>query len=978
MDTAIALKYWAFISYSHFDSNRAKWLHRGLEGFHIDKDLVGRKTATGTIPKSLRPIFRDRDEFTAGHGLSEQTQAALDASHALVVICSPSSVKSVYVLEEIRLFKSRHADRPVIPLIVDGKPGDAELECLPPSLRFKLDAGGQVTSEPIEVLAADVREEGDGKNLALAKVVAGLLGVSSDDVFRRAERERRRRQRTWITGLSVVALMLAGLAVWAEINRREAVIQRAEAFNNETVGLAALSAKALDSGRPVEAIKLALAAWPRLGDSSRPQFKLTLESLARALPQLYERVRLTGRDGVVRSITQLWEHEREDIIQSATFSPDGKLVVTASSDNFARVWDAATGALVRELKGHESRLESASFSPDGKSVVTASYDNTARVWDVATGVETAILTGHEDKVSSASFSRDGRWIVTGSGDKTARLWDAATGSQIASFEGHKGSIGSAFLSPDGTHVLTLSDDGTARLWDAKSGTFEFALNASSAAFSPDGKRVVTASKDKTARIWDVSTGSEIAALTGHTDQVISVVFSPDGKLVVTGSEDKTSRIWNALTGAQMTVLIGHEASVGYPTFSLDGTLVVTASFDKTARVWDVATGTEVAVLKGHEMELKSVDFSPDGKRVLTLSWDNSARVWELPKQREMLAISAHENRILSGSFSRDGTQVITASADKTAKVWTAATGAIVSVLKGHQGSINYAAFSPDGERAVTASSDKTTRIWDASNGAMITTLRGQAEEVQLAVFSPDGTSVLTLARGQFPAWSWNAVNGAAIAKADENGGYGLGVRTGAFSLDGKQVVTVNLLLQASVWRFPSTSAISVLGGHNGLINSVRFSPDGGLVISASIDQTARLWDAASGEQLAILRHGDWVNFAAFSSDGARVVTASRDGTTRLWDVATGAEIGVLRARHGETTSADFSPDGDRVLTTSEDGIALLWDASTIEKGDGFEIACARLGHNTDLTDVRTLYGLGELAPICEGHPPSPVDRSALK
>jgi hypothetical protein len=93
MAEPVALKYRAFISYSHADTVWAKWLHRGLEGFHIDKDLAGRGSATGTIPKSLRPVFRDRDDFTAGHTLTDQTLAALDASHALIVVCSPASAK---------------------------------------------------------------------------------------------------------------------------------------------------------------------------------------------------------------------------------------------------------------------------------------------------------------------------------------------------------------------------------------------------------------------------------------------------------------------------------------------------------------------------------------------------------------------------------------------------------------------------------------------------------------------------------------------------------------------------------------------------------------------------------------------------------------------------------------------------------------------------------------------------------------------
>ena len=201
MSNTVTLQYRAFIAYSHADVRWAKWLHRWLEAFRGDKDLIPRD-ATGTIHKTLRPVFLDPDDFTTGHDLTNQTLMALDASHALIVVCSPTSAKSHYVTERIRQFKSRHPDRPIIPLIVGGKPGDPDIECFPPSLKFKLDADGKVTDKPIEVLAADAREEGDGKDLALAKIVAGLLGVSSDEVlrhsergFRNAERERRRRAR---------------------------------------------------------------------------------------------------------------------------------------------------------------------------------------------------------------------------------------------------------------------------------------------------------------------------------------------------------------------------------------------------------------------------------------------------------------------------------------------------------------------------------------------------------------------------------------------------------------------------------------------------------------------------------------------------------------------------------------------------------------------------------------------------------------
>jgi tetratricopeptide (TPR) repeat protein len=218
MAEPITLKYRAFLSYAHADTAWAKRLHRRLENFRIDKDLVGRATAQGAVPATLRPIFRDRDDFTAGHTLTDQTIAALDASAALIVLCSPASAKSHYVNEEIRLFKARHPERPVIPVIIDGTPGDAERECFAPALRFVVSADGKVTDTPDDELAADVRESGDGFDLAVAKVVARLLDRSTDDVFRRAERARRRSaniRNAIIAALALLAVAATGSAAYA-------------------------------------------------------------------------------------------------------------------------------------------------------------------------------------------------------------------------------------------------------------------------------------------------------------------------------------------------------------------------------------------------------------------------------------------------------------------------------------------------------------------------------------------------------------------------------------------------------------------------------------------------------------------------------------------------------------------------------------------------------------------------------------------
>jgi len=202
------MKYKAFISYSHKDSETVGWFHRRLEKWRIPRDLVGRTTENGEIPSSLRPVFRDRDDFAGGYSLEKATLEALEASEFLIVFCSPNSAASAYVNEEVRLFKAMGRSSKVIPTIIDGDPGDPELECFPPAVRFRVDADGELSNEPANPIAPDAREIGDGRMRALAKVVAGILGVPFDDIIRREARSRRNRFGS-LAGASMGAILFA-------------------------------------------------------------------------------------------------------------------------------------------------------------------------------------------------------------------------------------------------------------------------------------------------------------------------------------------------------------------------------------------------------------------------------------------------------------------------------------------------------------------------------------------------------------------------------------------------------------------------------------------------------------------------------------------------------------------------------------------------------------------------------------------------
>jgi hypothetical protein len=180
-------KYKAFISYSHADVKWAKWLQRTLETYRTPRRLQGTETRHGIVPASLQPIFRDRDELASSHDLSSSILAALQGSENLIVICSPSAARSKWTTQEVQEFKRLGRSDRIFCLIVDGDPEAAgtDDDCFPPAIRVPFDTRGQQLPGDAEPMAADIREQADGRKLARLKIIAGLLDVGLDDLRRR-------------------------------------------------------------------------------------------------------------------------------------------------------------------------------------------------------------------------------------------------------------------------------------------------------------------------------------------------------------------------------------------------------------------------------------------------------------------------------------------------------------------------------------------------------------------------------------------------------------------------------------------------------------------------------------------------------------------------------------------------------------------------------------------------------------------------
>jgi len=225
--------YRAFISYSHRDSHMAGWLHRRMESYSLPRTLRKQEPGEESAARyRLRPVFRDREELASSASLSASIQQALDASEALVVICTPAAATSRWVNEEIRYFRERHPQRPVLAFVAGGDPGadprrDPEHAAIP--LYLLLADITQADGPLSEPLAADGRREGDGRQAAFLKLAAGLLGVPYD---RLRQRELHRRQKRWAMAGSaslVLAAVFAAMAWRATVARNDARAARAQA-----------------------------------------------------------------------------------------------------------------------------------------------------------------------------------------------------------------------------------------------------------------------------------------------------------------------------------------------------------------------------------------------------------------------------------------------------------------------------------------------------------------------------------------------------------------------------------------------------------------------------------------------------------------------------------------------------------------------------------------------------------------------------
>ena len=588
--------------------------------------------------------------------------------------------------------------------------------------------------------------------------------------------------------------------------------------------------------------------------------------------------------------------------------------------------------------GHKDVVNSVSYSRDGKLLVSASSDTTIKIWQ-PNGKLNKTLRGHEDSVIDVAFSPTADIFASAAEDNTVKLW-SAEGELIDTLKGHRGSVHRVAFSPQGNILASASDDNTVRLWDPDGELLNVLVGHQkevlAIAFSPDGNTIATGDRSGTLRLWDLTAKKlQPTIIKAHKLPIRGVDFSPDGRQIVTGGDDKVARIWNS-DGTLAKVLTGYEAPVTGVKFSPDGRLIGTSSWDRTIKIWH-RHGILHSNLEGHQERVWRLAWSPDSSQIATAGWDNVVKIWQISKPL-VKNFYGHEAAILDVAFRPQGDLIATSSDDRTVKLWQL-NGRVKTNLIAHNGETYGIAFSPDGNLLASSSLDRTLRLWRIDGTSVDTFFGHNAPIADIDFMSRNNILVSAGFDKSIKFWKITEANGRVKATRQRTiFAHQATITDLDTSQDGELIASVSQDRHLKLWNKQGETIKNVVADRTGL-KAVAISPSGQTIATGGKEQTVKLWNQA-GELLKTFKgHQETILDVEFSPDGSKLASASADNTIRIWDI-NGELLAILRGHEGRVWNVAFSPDGEKLVSGAEDTLVKLWDLKRILELDPHDYGCA--------------------------------------
>jgi WD40 repeat protein/serine/threonine protein kinase len=736
--------------------------------------------------------------------------------------------------------------------------------------------------------------------------VLSKLECSYVAASQRSARRSARIRRSLVAAAVATALgVTVGLVVYRSVLRTrmaEDLVTQAEVERGQ---------QALIHGESNEAVIHLEQAYQRGDHSPGVAFML-----ARALqPRMSELGRFTSSSG------RMW---------SAMFSPDGKRIIT-SDDKSARMWDAGSSQLLFTMS-HGDIVYQALFSPDGNRVVTAGGDGTVRIWNAATGAPMRELRwsgARRWRYYAAAMSSHFVAAIDLMG-KVAHVWDVDAGTQIAELDNDAGELGQLAFSGDGRWLATSGGDDV-RVFDTSTWRQAVTIagpNVRSLTFEPAGQRLAVGTYGGDASIWEIPSGVRARCLREAGESVDAIAFSRDGALVATGSREGAEQVWDAKSGGLRTQFNSHHSKIYAVEFASTGNLLLSAGADGAVVVSNVATGMPVARLEGPKGLVIAAHFDSESRRVVGASWDGTSRVWDASSPyRRWGSSPIGADCATMDSLEPDQRFIALSCRNQGTHIWDTARGELlaelpaVTTIEGDYSSA-LPALTANGDRAAIAQGN-SVQIYALPSGQLLRTIV-HPSAVNAVAFAPAGHDLVS-----------GAVDGSLSLTRDDRESFALppsasGIDAAALLADGRVVVTdANARLRVID---PNRNVILMDLAAPSRARLLRPSPDGTHLVTISIrskQAAPALWDLDQRRLVAQLDgHVGRVFAARFVATGREILTAGADGTVRLWNARTGSPHQTFRGDSHFLADATLAPDGSVVVAGGSDGLLRFWDASS--------------------------------------------------